>query len=168
MKKTLILALTSAMSIGAMAEGYQVNSFSAKQNGMGHVGVAMKLGAESQIFNPAAVTFMNKTMEISGSISGISSECTATTANGTKYTTSNPVSTPLNISSAFRIYDNLYAGVTLYTPLWVGHRLGSQLARGSSQPIGKAASVHRTAHFLVEDSPQLLNWCWLYAGMGKC
>lgn len=120
MKKTLILALTSAMSIGAMAEGYQVNSFSAKQNGMGHVGVAMKLGAESQIFNPAAVTFMNKTMEISGSISGISSECTATTANGTKYTTSNPVSTPLNISSAFRIYDNLYAGVTLYTPYGSG------------------------------------------------
>lgn len=115
MKKLLILALSSAMSLGAMAEGYQVNSFSAKQNGMGHVGVAMKLGAESQIFNPAAVTFMNKTMEISGSVSGISSSVTATYQNN-KYKTSSDVATPLNLSAAFRIYDNLYAGVSLYTP----------------------------------------------------
>lgn len=103
-----------------MAEGYQVNSFSAKQNGMGHVGVAMKLGAESQIFNPGAVSFMNKTMEISGAVSAISSECTATTASGEKYKTSSPISTPLNFSAAFRIYDNLYAGVTLYTPYGSG------------------------------------------------
>ena len=35
------------------AEGFQVNAQSTKQAGMGHVGAALKLGAESMHFNPA-------------------------------------------------------------------------------------------------------------------
>ncbi|MDE7459746.1 MAG: outer membrane protein transport protein, partial [Paramuribaculum sp.] len=46
-----------------MAEGYQVNTLSAKQLGMGHVGVAMKLGAESMLFNPAGLAFSDKTLD---------------------------------------------------------------------------------------------------------
>lgn len=99
----------------AYAEGYQVNTLSTRQLGMGHTGVAQKLGAESQIFNPAGVSFSKKTFELSGSVSAISATADAWT-NGEKFTTDNKLSTPMNVSAAFRIYDNLYAGVTFYTP----------------------------------------------------
>ena len=54
MKKTLLLLAAVATASGAFAEGYQVNNFSARQAGMANVGTAMKLGAESIYFNPAA------------------------------------------------------------------------------------------------------------------
>lgn len=120
-----LLAATATLAVSA--EGYQVNTFSAKQEGMGHVGVAMKLGAESQIFNPGALAFMNKTMEVSGAISAIKATAKST-VDGKDYETSNKVSTPMNFSAAFRIYDNLYAGVTLYTPY------GSSINWGKSWP----------------------------------
>ena len=116
MKQFTTAVVAAIVALGASAEGYQVNTFSAKQEGMGHVGVAMKLGAESQIFNPGALAFMNKTMEISGAVSGIKATANAYLPDGTHVTSSNKVSTPMNFSAAFRIYDNLYAGVTLYTP----------------------------------------------------
>ena len=47
MNKALCTAVMAVAALSAAAEGYQVNTFSAKQIGMGHVGVAMKLGAES-------------------------------------------------------------------------------------------------------------------------
>lgn len=126
--KKLTTALVAATATFAMlAEGYQVNTFSAKQEGMGHVGVAMKLGAESQIFNPGALSFMNKTMEVSGAMSAIKATAKSN-VNGKEYETSNKVSTPMNFSAAFRIYDNLYAGVTLYTPY------GSSINWGKSWP----------------------------------
>ena len=115
MKKLSTALVAATATLAMMAEGYQVNTFSAKQEGMGHVGVAMKLGAESQIFNPGALSFMNKTMEVSGAMSAIKATAKAD-VDGTGYETSNKVSTPMNFSAAFRIYDNLYAGVTLYTP----------------------------------------------------
>ena len=99
----------------AHAEGYQVNTFSAKQEGMGHVGVAMKLGSESQIFNPGALAFSDKTFEISGAVSAIKASATCT-HQGVDYNTVSGISTPMNFSAAFRIYDNLYGGVTFYTP----------------------------------------------------
>lgn len=105
----------ATVALGASAEGYQVNSLSAKQNGMGHTGVALKLGAESMFFNPGALTFMDKTMEISGSISATAASATAT-INGKKYRTDSKISTPMNVAAAFRIYDNLYGGVMMYTP----------------------------------------------------
>ena len=53
MKKLFLLLATAAVTSGAYAEGYQVNNLSSKQNGMGHVGTAMKLNSESIWFNPA-------------------------------------------------------------------------------------------------------------------
>ena len=47
MKKITLIFAACIISLSAMAEGYQVNSLSAKQNAMGHVGTAMKIGAES-------------------------------------------------------------------------------------------------------------------------
>lgn len=127
MNKLITAVVAATVSFSMMAEGYQVNTFSAKQEGMGHVGVAMKLGAESQMFNPAGLAFMNKTLEISGAVSAIKATGKST-VNGREYTTSNKVSTPMNASAAFRIYDNLYAGVTLFTPY------GSSINWGKSWP----------------------------------
>jgi long-chain fatty acid transport protein len=48
MRKFLFYAYLSLLPASyAAAEGYQVNVQSTKQSGMGHVGAAMKLGAES-------------------------------------------------------------------------------------------------------------------------
>lgn len=115
MKRNFAAAIAASVALAGMAEGYQVNTFSAKQEGMGHVGVAMKLGAESNIFNPGALAFSDKTLEVSAAMSAIKSSVTATVDN-VDYSSSNKVSTPMNVSAAFRVYDNFYAGVSFFTP----------------------------------------------------
>ncbi len=132
----------------AMAEGYQVNTFSAKQEGMGHVGVGMKLGSESVIFNPGALTFMDKTMEISGAVSAISSHVDCY-YNGSTYETSNKVSTPMNISAAWRIYDNFYAGVSFYTPY------GSSINWGRNWP---GAALNQSVDLKIFTVQPTLSW----------
>ena len=64
MKKLFLLLSTAAVTSGAYAEGYQVNNLSSKQNGMGHVGTAMKLNSESIWFNPAAASFQDTRFDI--------------------------------------------------------------------------------------------------------
>ena len=116
MKKFICSALAAAAVCGtAYAEGYQINSLSAKQIGMGHTGVALKLGAESMFFNPAGMGFMDKTLDLSGSLTGIMPTATAT-VNGKDYKTDNGISTPIGVHAAFSIYDNLKAGISFYTP----------------------------------------------------
>lgn len=116
MKKEILAALAVAMgALTASAEGYQVNSLSAKQLGMGHTGIALPLGGESMFFNPAGMGFMDKTLDISAAVTGIQPTCTAT-VEGKEYTTDCAMSTPLNFNAAFSIYPNLKAGVSLYTP----------------------------------------------------
>lgn len=119
MKKLILSIVAMAATMGAVAEGYQVNTLSAKQEGMGHTGVALKLGAESMIFNPAGMAFMDKTVDLSASVSGVISDVSAV-HEGIKYETSNDVSTPFQISGAFSIYDNLKAGITINTPYGSG------------------------------------------------
>ena len=60
------LAVAATATLCVAAEGYQVNTLSARQNGMGHTGTALRLGAESQIFNPAGLTGIKKTVEFQG------------------------------------------------------------------------------------------------------
>ncbi len=116
MKKFIVAALAVASVCGtAKAEGYQINSLSAKQIGMGHTGIALKLGAESMFFNPAGMAYMDKTLDLSGSVTGIMPTCTAT-VDGVDYTTDNGVSTPIGVHAAFSIYDNLKGGISFYTP----------------------------------------------------
>lgn len=100
----------------AWAEGYQVNTLSARQNGMGHTGTALHLGAESQIFNPAGLGWLDKDLELSGSFTAIFATASATLPDGRKYKTDNTASTPIGASLGFSIYDNLKAGVAFYTP----------------------------------------------------
>lgn len=116
MNKSIISALAALLTAGAVhAEGYQVNSLSAKQLGMGHTGVAQKLGSESMFFNPAGMGFMDKTLDLSGSFTAIMPTATAT-VDGTKYKTDCDPATPLGFHAAFSIYPNLKAGVSFYTP----------------------------------------------------
>lgn len=104
-----------ATSLSAFAEGYQVNTLSAKQMGMAHSGAALKLGAESQYFNPAGMGFLDKTLDLSASVDGVMATASAT-VDGVKYKTDNKVSTPMLIDAAFSIYDNFKAGVAFYAP----------------------------------------------------
>lgn len=120
MKKIIFSTLAFAASLTMMGEGYQVNTLSVKQEGMGHTGVSQKLGAESMIFNPAGMGFMNKSFDLSASVSPIFATATATLENGSKYETNNDASTPFQISGAFSIYDNLKAGITINTPYGSG------------------------------------------------
>lgn len=98
-----------------MAEGYQVNSLSTRQLGMGHSGFAMKLGAESQFFNPAGMAFMENKIDLSASFNAIMPTATAT-VDGKKYTTDCDPSTPFSVFGSFDIYDCLKAGISVYTP----------------------------------------------------
>lgn len=115
MKKIAVAVTALTCSLSAMAEGYQINTLSARQLGMGHAGVALKLGAENMIFNPAGLAFSDKTLDITASVTGIKSTASAD-YEGTTYKTHNSLSTPLAFNAAFRIYDNLQAGVSFYTP----------------------------------------------------
>lgn len=142
MKKSIISALALLLGAGsAMAEGYQINSLSAKQIGMGHTGIALKLGGESMYFNPAGMAFMDETLDISGSFTGIMPTAYATDkATGTEYTTDNGVATPINVNAAFSIYPNLKGGVSFYTPYgssinWTDNWPGAVLSQNVSLKV---------------------------------
>lgn len=115
MNKYFLGALALLSYIPMMAEGYQINTLSARQLGMGHTGTALKLGAENMIFNPAGLAFSDKTLDLTGTVTGIKAfaECDH---DGTTYKTHNGLSTPIAFNAAFRIYKNLQAGISFYTP----------------------------------------------------
>ena len=133
MKKSILSLVALAATFSMAAEGYQVNSLSAKQEGMAHVGTGLKLGAESMIFNPAGMAFMDKSLDLTAKVSIIKSNVKAT-VNGKEYETSNDPSTPFAINAAFSIYDNLKAGITINTPYgsgmdWSNNWAGSMLSQ---------------------------------------
>lgn len=117
MKKTKILVTLAAMAmpITVFAEGYQINTLSARQLGMASTGTALKLGTESQYFNPGALGFLDKTLDVSASLTAVKASAQAE-IDGKIYKTDNKISTPLMAGAAFSIYDNFKAGITLYTP----------------------------------------------------
>lgn len=119
--------LAASIAVSAMAEGYQVNSLSARQNGMGHTGAALHLGAESMIFNPAGLGFLDKNLEFQGSVTGIFAHASAK-VDGTEWHTSNPASTPMAFNLGMKVYDNFAAGVSFYTPY------GSSINWGDNWP----------------------------------
>lgn len=115
MKKLVIWAMACILGIPVFAEGYQVNVLSAKQTGMGHVGTAMKLGAESMHFNPAGLVWLDNHMDISIGISAVSAKAKYS-HEGYSAKTDNPLSTPLYAYVGYKIYDNFAAGISLTTP----------------------------------------------------
>ena len=69
MKKLSAVLMATTISLSSFAEGYQVNLQSTKQTAMGHVGAALKLGAESMHFNPAGMVFMENAIDLSAGAS---------------------------------------------------------------------------------------------------
>ena len=115
-KELLLLATGCLLGVlTAAAEGYQVNTLSARQLGMGHTGVALKLDAESMIFNPAGLGFSSKALDLTGTFTAVASQVSAD-VSGATYRTHNSISTPMAFNAAFRVYDNLQVGVSFYTP----------------------------------------------------
>lgn len=115
MKKFFIAITAFAAVMSASAEGYQVNTLSARQEGMGHTGVALKLGAESMIFNPAGLSFSDKTLDITGTLTAIK-PMSSVTIDGSRYDSHNKVSTPIAFNAAFKVRDYLQLGISFYTP----------------------------------------------------
>lgn len=153
MKKVIALACLSMLPLSyAAAEGFQVNAQSTKQAGMGHVGAAMKLGAESMHFNPAGLVFMDKSVDLSVGVSGVFA--TAKFKNdGYSFETDNTPSTPLYAYAGFKIYDNLAAGVMINTPYgssitWGHDWAGSHLCQEISL---KAFNLQPTVSWKIMD-----------------
>lgn len=153
MKKVIALASLAMLPLSyAAAEGFQVNAQSAKQAGMGHVGVAMKLGAESMHFNPAGLVFMDKTVDLSAGLSGVFAHASFEQGDY-KHSTDNTPSTPLYVYAGFKIYDNLAAGISVNTPYGSGINWGNDW-RGSHliQDISlKAFNIQPTISWKIMD-----------------
>lgn len=152
MKKLVVLVMTSILSLSAFAEGYQVNLLSTKQTGMGHVGVGMKLGAESMHFNPAGLVFLKTNMDFSLGISAVMAKAKYSNA-GYSAKTDNPVSTPLYAYAGFKIYNNLAAGISLTTPYgsslkWPKHWAGADLIQDISL---KSYVIQPTLSYKITD-----------------
>lgn len=164
MKKILLLLAAAAATLTASAEGYQVNNLSSKQNGMGHVGTAMKLNSESVWFNPAAAAFQDSKFDFSVGITGIASKATYTSlpdytgATPQKHFTSdNKISTPLYAYFNYKPLDWMSVGLAFNTPFgssmnwgdnWAGAHLiqSINLSAYNIQPtvgfrIGKHLSI---------------------------
>ena len=154
MKKVIALACLSMLPMTyAAAEGYQVNAQSTKQAGMGHVGAAMKLGAESMHFNPAGLVFMDKNVDLSAGITGVFANAKFTNGGYTAKT-DNKASTPLYVYAGFKIYDNLAAGISLNTPYgssinWGRDWKGAHLVQDISL---KAFNIQPTVSWKIMDN----------------
>lgn len=134
------------------AEGYQINSQSAKQAGMGHVGTSMKLGAESMHFNPAGLGFMEKTLDLSAGVFGIFTNVEYSNGNY-KQKADNDPSTPLYFYGAFKIYDFLSAGISVTNPYGSAMNWGKNWAgAGLIQDISlKSFSIQPTISWKITD-----------------
>ncbi len=118
MKKFTLLSLALATITSATyAEGYQVNTLSAKQLGMAHTGVSQKLNSESVWFNPAAAAFQEQKFSISAGVAGIAAVADWESVDGTQsHTSDNKLSTPIYINANYKITEDLAVGVTFNTP----------------------------------------------------
>ena len=102
--RKLITVLSVFLSATAFAEGYQVNLQSTRQAGMGHVGSAMKLGAESMHFNPAGLVYMDKKVDLSFGASAVATDVTYRGEGGYHANTDNSISTPMYFYAGFNVW----------------------------------------------------------------
>ncbi len=160
MKKILLFAALVAASTAAHAEGYQVNSLSAKQQGMAHVGTAMKLDSESIYFNPAALAFQQSRFDMSLGVTLIMPKANYTGSYhnyddpaSVQATTERSISTPLFVYAGFKPTKNLGVGIGFYTPYgsaidWGDNWVGAHLI----QNIGLAAyTIQPTLSYKICD-----------------
>lgn len=115
MKRLLLIIVAVATTLTASAEGYQVNNFSARQSGMAQVGTAMKLGAESAWFNPAALAMQSQVFDLSAGISGIASTVDFRSGDYSAIS-DNKLSTPLHFYASVKPLKWFAFGVAFNTP----------------------------------------------------
>ncbi len=153
MKKLFLLALAAAVVTSASAEGYQVNTLSAKQLGMAHTSVAQKLNSESVWFNPAAAAYQEQKFTIAGGVTGINAVATYRGADGVTAESDNKLSTPLYINANYKITDDLAVGVVFNTPFGSSMNWGDNWAGMSEvQSISMSAySVQPTVSYKLLD-----------------
>ena len=153
MKRWIMMACLLGMPwVELAAEGFQVNAQSTKQAGMGHVGAALKLGAESMHFNPAGLVFMEDRVDVSAGMSGVFTHAKYTNADYS-FQTDNSPSTPLYVYAGFKIYDNLAAGVMINTPYgssihWGDNWRGAHLVQDIAL---KAFNIQPTVSWKITD-----------------
>ena len=146
----MVMTAAAVLSVlTANAEGYQINSQSARQTGMGHTGTALKLGAESMLFNPAGMSFMNSKFDISLGTIGIQSKVKFN-GMGSKTETDNPMSTPIFGYIGYKPCNNLAVGVSVTNPagnslVWGDNWVGATMLQEVSL---KAFSIQPTARLL--------------------
>ena len=116
MKKLFFLAILCAAATSLHAAGFRAALQSAKQQGMGHVGVGMDVGPASLFFNPGAMG-MNGNHGISLNGSAVLSKIGYNTP-GTTYETEieKNTGTPIALYGTFGINDKMSGGLGVYTP----------------------------------------------------
>ena len=139
--KQLLLTISALLFATAVcAEGYQVNTLSAKQLGMGHVGTGMKLNSESIYFNPAGTAFQTSRFSFSVGITGIKSNATYLSNNDYRGNpqiqahSDNKISTPLYAYFNYKPLDWMSVGLAFNTPFgssmdWGDNWPGAQLVQ---------------------------------------
>ncbi|MDX9782183.1 MAG: outer membrane protein transport protein [Bacteroidales bacterium] len=115
LKKISLFIMANLVGLTLMAEGYQLNTQSARQLGMGHLGTALKLGGESMLFNPAGLSYMDGKVDLSLGATAIFSKVKFTSGNYNAET-DNPIGTPLFGYAGFKITDKFYAGISVTNP----------------------------------------------------
>ncbi len=154
LKKLSLFLLANIAGLSLMAEGYQINSQSARQVGMGHLGTALKLGGESMLFNPAGLSFMNGKVDASLGMTAIFSTIKYTNVAGDYSTkTDNPMGKPIFGYLGFKITDKIFTGISITNPAgnslyWEDNWRGSQLAQNISLA---AFSVQPTISYKFSD-----------------
>ena len=121
MKKILLLLAAALLSPQLHAEGYQVNNLSSRQNGMGHVGTALKLNSESLWFNPAAAAFQRSKFDLSAGLTGIYSyvkynNIDYSGENRISAESDNKISTPMYVYFNYKPTDRIGVGLAFNTP----------------------------------------------------
>ncbi len=149
-KKALTIIAACAISFPAFAEGYQINSQSARQWGMAHTGTALKLGAESMLFNPAGMAFMDSRFDVSLGTIAISSKVKFE-QEGYSHSTDNPLSTPIFGYIGYKPCKNLAFGISITNPagnslVWGDNWKGATLIQDVSL---KAFSIQPTVSYKI-------------------
>jgi long-chain fatty acid transport protein len=152
LKKLSLLLLANLVGLSLMAEGYQINSQSARQVGMGHLGTALKLGSESMLFNPAGLSFMQGKYEVSLGATAIFSKVKYMN-DSYSVDTDNPIGTPLFGYVGLKLSDKLFAGVSITNPVgntlvWPDNWVGAHHIQNISL---KAFSIQPTLSYKIND-----------------
>ncbi len=117
MKRIILITVSMCLASSVFAGGYRVATQGQKALGMGHTGVAMTDSSEVVFFNPAGMVFLEKDMDISGSVTLIDSESKYQNHDtNTAAQTDNPLGTPANFYLSTKYNEKLSYGLGLYTP----------------------------------------------------